>query len=139
MTDTKKPAKPLPRVDEDSKGYWEACARHELHVQRCRACGTVRHYPRALCTVCLADDPEWLLSSGRGSVYTYTVTYQNLAPGFRESVPYVLAYVALEEGVRVLTNIVDCPPDAVRIGLPVEVVFDDVSGDLSVPKFRPVA
>jgi len=139
MTDTKKPSTPLPRVDEDSKGYWEACARHELHVQRCRACGAVRHYPRALCTVCLADDPEWLLSSGRGTVYTYTVTYQNLAPGFRESVPYVLAYVELEEGVRVLTNIVDCPPDAVRIGLPVEVVFDDVSGALSVPKFRPVA
>lgn len=139
MAETKASGKPVPRVDEESKGYWEACARHELYVQRCRDCGTVRYYPRALCPTCLAADPEWVLSSGRGTVYTYTVTYQNLAPGFRESVPYVLAYVELEEGVRLLTNIVDCAPDAVRIGMPVEVTFDDLTPDISVPKFRPVS
>lgn len=139
MAETKTPGKPAPRVDEDSKGYWEACARHELYVQRCRECGTVRHYARALCPACLAGDPEWVLSSGRGSVYTYTVTYQNLAPGFRESVPYILAYVELEEGVRLLTNIVDCAPDAVRIGMPVTVVFEDVSPELSLPRFRPLS
>ena len=139
MAESKAPGKPLPRVDEESKGYWEACARHELYVQRCRRCGMMRHYPRALCPGCLAGDPEWVLSSGRGSVYTYTVTYQKLAPGFRDSVPYILAYVELDEGVRLLTNIVDCAPDAVRIGMPVEVVFDDVSSELAVPKFRPAS
>lgn len=129
--------KPLPRIDEESKGFWEACQRHELYVQRCRACGSIRYYPRALCPACLGDDTEWVRCSGRGAVYTYTVTYQNQAPGFREALPYVLAYVELEEGVRLLTNIVGCEPDDVRIGMPVEVVFEDVTAEATLPKFQP--
>jgi uncharacterized OB-fold protein len=70
-------------------------------------------------------------------VYTFTVTHQNQAPGFRDELPYVLAYVELEEGVRLLTNIVGCPPDEVRIGTPVEVVFDDVTTEVTLPRFRP--
>jgi hypothetical protein len=134
-----KPKKPLPRVDEETKGYWEACRRHELYIQRCRSCGTKRHYPRALCPKCLSDDTEWLRCAGTGVVYTFTVTYQNQAPGFRDELPYVLAYVELDEGLRLLTNIVDCAPDAVAIGTRVEVVFDDVTDDIAVPRFRPVA
>lgn len=130
-------AKPLPRIDEESKGYWEACQRHELVLQRCGACGALRHYPRALCPRCLSDAVEWVRAGGRGTVYSFTVTHQNQAPGFRDALPYVLAYVELEEGVRLLTNIVDCPPDAVRIGLPVEVVFEDVTATVTLPKFRP--
>lgn len=132
-------AKPLPRIDEESKGFWEACQRHELYVQRCRSCRSYRYYPRALCPACLSDDTEWVRSSGRGAVYTFTVTYQNQAPGFRDELPYVLAYVELEEGVRLLTNIVRCPPDDVRIGMPVEVVFDDVTAEVTLPKFKPSA
>jgi uncharacterized OB-fold protein len=79
-----------------------------------------------------------VLSSGKGTVYTFTATYQNQAPGFRESLPYVLAYVTLDEGVQMLTNIVDCKPDEVRIGMPVEVTFVDVNDDVAVPFFRPV-
>lgn len=130
--------RPVPRVDEESRGYWEACRRHELRLQKCRACGTIRYYPRALCPECLSDDTEWLLASGRGTVYTFTATHQNHAPGFRESLPYVLAYVTLEEGVQMLTNIVDCAPDQVRVGMPVEVTFVDVNDELAVPMFRPV-
>jgi hypothetical protein len=133
----KKYAKPLPRIDEESKGFWEACRRHELYMQRCRACGSCRYYPRALCPACLSDDTEWVRSSGRGTVYTFTVTHQNQAPGFRDELPYVLAYVGLEEGVRLLTNVVGCPPDDVRIGMRVEVVFDDVTAEVTLPKFRP--
>jgi uncharacterized OB-fold protein len=133
-------AKPLPRIDEESRGFWEACRRHELRIQRCLSCGTYRHYPRAVCPQCLSSDVEWSLSSGRGTIYTFTVTYQNQAPGFREELPYVLAYVTLDdEGVLMLTNIVGCPVDAVRIGMPVEVVFDDVSDEIAVPKFKPLA
>jgi uncharacterized OB-fold protein len=135
-TDTYK--KPLPRSDEESKGFWEACQRHELYVQRCRACATARYYPRALCPHCLSADTEWVQSSGRGTVYTFTVTHQNQAPGFRDQLPYVLAYVELEEGVRLLTNIVGCPPEAVKIGMPVEITFDDVTPEVSLPKFQPV-
>ncbi len=134
----KKYAKPVPRIDEESKGFWEACQRHELYVQRCRDCSRLRYYPRALCPACLSDDTEWVRCSGRGTVYTFTATYQNQAPGFRDEVPYVLAYVELAEGVRVLTNIVGCAPDAVRIGMPVEVVFEDVTPDVTLPKFKPV-
>jgi len=138
-TERPKYPKPLPRVDEESKGYWEACQRHELYVQRCGDCGAPRHYPRALCPRCLSDRVDWVRSSGRGSVYTFTVTYQNQAAGFRDEVPYVLAYVELDEGVRLLSNIIGCSPDAVRIGMPVEVVFDDVTPDVTLPKFKPAA
>ena len=77
------------------------------------------------------------LRAARGTVYTFTVTHQNQAPGFRDELPYVLAYVELDEGVRMLTNIVDCAPDAVRIGMPVEVVFEDVTPEVTLPKFKP--
>lgn len=130
--------KPLPRVDEETKGYWEACRRHELYVQQCRACLTRRHYPRAVCPKCLSSDTEWLRCAGTGTVYTFTVTHQNQAPGFRDEVPYVLAYVELDEGPRLLTNIVQCPVDAVHIGQRVTVVFEDVSDEIAIPRFRPV-
>ena len=129
--------KPLPRVDEESRGWWEALARHELFLQRCRGCGTLRFYPRALCPACLADTTEWLRASGRGTVYSFTVTYQNQAPGFRDELPYVLAIVELAEGVRLMTNVTGCPPEGVRVGMPVEVVFEDVTPEITLPKFRP--
>lgn len=130
-------SKPLPRIDEESKGFWEACQRRELVLQRCGRCGTLRHYPRALCPSCLSDAVEWLRASGRGTIYTFTVTHQNQAAGFRDALPYVLAYVELEEGVRLLTNIVDCAPDAVRIDMPVEAVFEDATPAVTLVKFRP--
>jgi uncharacterized OB-fold protein len=129
--------KPLPRIDEESKGFWEACQRRELVLQRCGQCGTLRYYPRALCPTCLSDTVEWVRASGRGTVYTFTVTHQNQAPGFRDALPYVLAYVELEEGVRMLTNIVGCAPDAVRIGMPVEVAFEDATPAVTLPTFKP--
>lgn len=138
MADTKY-KKPLPRVDEESRGWWEALARHELYVQRCRDCGTLRLPPRALCTKCLSSAVEWKRATGRGTVYSFTVTHQNQAPGFRESLPYVLAIVELAEGPRIMTNVVECPVDQVRIGMPVEVVYDDVTPEITLAKFRPVS
>jgi len=131
--------KPIPRIDEESKGYWEACGRGELYLQRCRDCATLRHYPRALCPSCLSEQVEWIRCSGRGEVYTFTVTHQNQAPGFRDQLPYVLAYVELEEGPRMLTNIVDCDPGSVEIGMAVQVAFEEVTEGIAVPKFRPSA
>lgn len=138
MSETgKKYAKPLPRIDEESKGFWEACQRHELYVQRCSDCAALRYYPRALCPSCLSDRVEWVRCSGTGTVYTFTATHQNQAAGFRDALPYVMAYVELDEGVRMLTNIVDCAADAVRIGMRVEVVFEDATDEVTLPKFRP--
>jgi len=131
--------KPLPRVDEESRGWWEALQRHELYVQRCRACGTTRLPPRAVCPACLSSEVEWVRATGRGTIYSFTVTHQNQAPGFREELPYVLAIVELAEGPRIMTNIVGCAPADVRIGAAVEVVFDDVTPEVTLAKFRPVA
>lgn len=135
----RRPGKPVPRIDEESKGYWEACRRHELRIQKCLSCSQLRFYPRATCPSCMSSDVEWVLCSGRGEVYTFTATYQNHSPGFSQSLPYVLAYVELEEGVQMLTNIVDCAPDDVRIGMKVEVTFEDVSDDIAIPRFRPAS
>ncbi|MGH7948680.1 MAG: Zn-ribbon domain-containing OB-fold protein [Candidatus Binataceae bacterium] len=129
--------KPLPHLDEENRPWWEALKRHELYVQRCRDCGDLRYYPRAQCTECLSPKTEWVKCSGRGKVYTFTVTNQNQAPGFRESLPYIMAYVELDEGPRMLTNIVDCRPEEARIGMPVEVVYDDVTPEVTLAKFRP--
>jgi hypothetical protein len=133
-----KPLKhPKPGIDWETRAYWEGCGRHELILQRCRSCGTLQHRPRALCVSCLSDEIEHFPASGRGTVYSFTVTHQNQAPGFREALPYVLAYVELEEGVRLLTNIVGCSPESVRIGLPVEVEYAQLEGDIAVPRFHP--
>ena len=138
MADEKRKTKrPVPRVDEESRPYWEACARHELYIQKCKNCGTVFYYPRGFCPEDLSADFEWVKCSGRGKVYTYTVTRQNQSSGFRDKVPYVMAYVELEEGIRMLTNIVDCDPKDVAVGMSVEVTFEDVTPDISIPLFRP--
>lgn len=133
----KRYAKPLPHVDEESRPFWEALQRHELYIQKCRDCGDLRYHPRALCTNCLSSRTEWLRSKGTGKIYTFTVTNQNQAPGFRESLPYVMAWVELDEGVKILTNIVDCPPQQVKIGMPVEAMFEDVTPEVTLVKFRP--
>ena len=127
---------PRPGVSWETRAFWEGCARGELVLQRCGRCGVIQHRPRALCASCLSSEILHFVASGRGTIYTYTITHQNQAPGFREAVPYVLAYVELDEGPRLLTNIVECALEQVRIGLPVQVDFADEDG-FSVPRFRP--
>ena len=126
-----------PAHDWETRGFWEGCGRHELVLQRCGDCGVLQHRPRALCVSCLSDAIEHFVASGRGTVHTFTITHQNGAPAFRKALPYVLAWVDLEEGPRLLTNIVGCEPDSVRIGMPVQVEFVDQEGDTAVPRFRP--
>jgi hypothetical protein len=128
---------PKPIADWETRGYWEGAGRHRLVLQRCRACGTVQHRPRALCVTCLGGEIEHFEASGRGTVWTFTVTEQNQVPPFRDATPYVLAYVELEEGPRLLTNVVGCAPDDVRIGLPVVAEFRADADGLAVPVFRP--
>ena len=136
-SEKKKYSKPLPLIDEENRPFWEALQRHELYVQKCRDCAAVRYYPRALCPECLSSRTEWLRSSGKGQIYTFTVTYQNQSPGFRESLPYIMAYVELAEGVKMLSNLIDCKPEDARIGMPVEVVYEDVTPEVTLAKFRP--
>ena len=127
--------KPLPEISAESKPFWDACARHELLVQTCRACGSVQYYPRGVCATCWSPDVAWTPSSGRGRVYTFTVTHRTQARGFRDDLPYVLAWIELEEGVQVMSNIVGVDPVKVAIGMQVKVTFEDVKDGLSIPKF----
>ena len=131
-----------PAVDWEGRAYWEGAGRSELVLQRCLACGVIQHRPRGLCVSCLDGEIEHFVASGRGEVYTYTVVHQNQMPKFRNALPYIVAYVALEEGPQLLTNIVDCAPESISIGMPVRVDFvstpDKKTGDsLAIPRFVP--
>ena len=128
---------PKPYSDWETRAFWEGIRRHEILLQRCADCSAVQHRPRAICATCLSSRVEVFEASGRGTVHTYTVTHQNQAPAFRGAVPYVLAYVDLPEGVRVLTNIVGCAPCEVQIGMDVVVDFKDLDAETAVPRFRP--
>lgn len=121
-----------PTITLEARPYWEATRRGELLIKACRSCGKVHFYPRAHCPHCLSADTQWQQASGRGRVYSYSVTR-------RAEVPYIMAYVTLDEGVTMLTNIVDCGLDDVSIGQDVEVVFRATEGGEALPMFRPVA
>jgi uncharacterized OB-fold protein len=133
----KNPQYAAPEIDWETRAYWEGAGRGELVLQRCGSCQVVQHRPRGFCVSCLSDDIEHFVASGRGEVYTYSVVRQNQMPRFRDAVPYVVAYVQLEEGPQLLTNIVDCDPDVVSIGMPVRVDFVSTEGGLGVPRFVP--
>jgi len=129
--------KPLPRPTEDSAPYWEAAGRGQLRMQKCGSCGLFRFPPSILCASCLSGEAEWVKLSGRGTVFSWIVIHQSQHPAFNADTPYNVAIVELEEGPRLHTNIVECANDDIHIGMPVEVVFDKVSGDTTLPKFRP--
>ena len=131
--------KPLPSVSGETRPFWEACRREELLIQRCNSCGEYQFYPRGICANCWTTDISWVKASGKGSVWTFTVTYQNRTAGFAEEAPYVLALVELEEGVKMFTNIVQCSPGEVSIGMPVEVSFIKATDQISIPFFKPVS
>jgi len=126
-----------PPVDWETRAYWEGAGRGELVLQRCRDCGVVQHRPRGLCVTCLSSGIEHFVASGRGEIYTFSIVRQNQMPGFRDHLPYVVAYVALEEGPQILSHVVGCDPDAVTIGMPVQAEFVSTEEGRGVPRFVP--
>ena len=131
--------KPIPVASEESKLFWDACRRHELRFQRCTACHQFWFPPSNICPECLSDQWEWALTSGRGSVLSFVVFHRVYHPGFRDAVPYPVAIIALDEGPRFLSNVVGCAIEDIRVGMPVEVVFEDATEGCTLPKFRPVS
>ncbi len=129
--------RPIPIPNAETAPFWTAAREHRLVVQRCLDCGRPRHYPRALCPRCGSSRVEWMECSGRGTVYSYTVVYRPVSEAFAADVPYVVAVVELDEGPHMMTNIVGCPPDRVRVGMPVRVRFKEVSEDAALPLFEP--
>jgi hypothetical protein len=128
--------KPLPRPTVTSRPYWDAAKRHELKLQRCGACNALIYYARDRCPQCFSDQLTWQTVSGRGKVYSYTVVRRASTRSFSDK-PYVLAIVELDEGgVRMTTNI-EAPPEQVKVGMPVNVFFDDVTPERTLVKFKP--
>jgi uncharacterized OB-fold protein len=132
---------PAPVVLPEIKTYWDATAEGRLLLPRCEDCQTVVWYPRPFCPACASLRITWFEASGRGSVYSFTVNRRGQAdlPAYREAGQYVLAYVELEEGPRVMTNIVGCDPDSVAIGMKVEKVFHDTGQGTALLRFKPAA
>ncbi|MBI3651798.1 MAG: OB-fold domain-containing protein [Acidobacteria bacterium] len=124
-------------VEALNKQYWRRCAEEKLCFQRCRGCGVWRHIPRAMCARCASMEWEWVQSTGRGKIFSWTVTHAPLHPLFAAEVPYALVLVELEEGVRMISGLRHCKLANLRLELPVEVVFERVAEDLAMPFFQP--
>jgi uncharacterized OB-fold protein len=136
MAMTSEYRKPLPRVTADNRAFWDATKRHELRLQRCGACGRFRYPPAPVCPNCLSEDAEWTRVSGRGTVTTFIVMHKVYFESFAADVPYNVVQVELEEGPCLTANVVDIPNEQITVGMPVQVAFDDVTPEITLPRFR---
>ena len=132
-----KASQPLPIPNPDTELFWQGCARGQLLLQRCQSCREYRHPPSPICHGCLSSDHEWVEASGSGKVYSFVTVHESLrGSGFE--VPYVVAIVELDEGPHVLSNVLGITSERVQIGMPVQVFFEQVTDEISLPKFKPM-
>src|SRR3712207_6455183 len=141
MGEARPPQKPLPVADPVTRPFWESVQRRAMELQRCDACGRFIFYPRGVCPHCLSDNLSWRPAQGTGEVHAFTVVHRHPNPAFAGDIPYVVALIELDEGVRMLSNLVGvaADPAEVRVGMPVEVVYEAASDEVTLPKFRPRA
>jgi uncharacterized OB-fold protein len=133
-------SKPVPEINPITQPFWEGAARNALVLQRCAECTAYTWTPRPICVECGSDRLDWTPVSGRGAVYSFTVIRQVAGRGsskaFEKDIPYVVAWIDLDEGPRIVSNLTGCPVDEVSIGMPVSVVFEEASPGIWLPKFR---
>ena len=129
--------RPLPQPTPETQNYWDGAKAGELRLQRCGDCSHVYFPARPFCPACSSRDVNWFTASGKGTLFSYVINHR--APKGFEA-PYIIAVVQLEEGPRMMSNLVDCPqtPDALEIDMPLEVTFVTATDDISIPQFRPV-
>ena len=127
--------KPTPEINDENRAFWEGCRQGELRVQKCSNCGHIRHLSPA-CPQCLKAEHEWVAASGRGTVYSWIVVHQRYNRAFEEDLPYNVTIVELDEGPRMVTSLVDVENQEIKAGTPVEVVFDRVTEEITLPKFK---
>ena len=132
------PEKPVPVVNPWVRPFWEAAKEKRLIIQQCRDCEKHIFYPRIACPHCFSDQVDWVDASGKGNVYSFTVVKNNAPSAFIRDMPYVIAVVKLEEGVQMLSNIVGCDPESVTCDMPVEVTFEELNDEFTLPKFKPI-
>jgi hypothetical protein len=140
MTQAPPPPIPAPTPQPEWDYYWEKTKQNELWLMRCKDCNQAYFYPRPICPNCFSRNTEWFQSSGKGTLYAFAIIHRAPMPAFREKTPYVAAYIELEDGVRVPTNLIDVEPDPehVRIGMACEVVYEAISDTITLPMFKPV-
>lgn len=126
----------LPEITPLHEPFWAALRRHSLELQKCAGCGAFRFIPTEICP-CGSLDYIWEQVSGQGVVYTYTVVHRAPTAAYQADAPYVIAHVTMQEGPRMISTLIDCEPGQVEIGMPVEVVFDDVTDEVTLYRFRP--
>lgn len=131
-------SKPLPKSDPVTAPFWDSVARGKMEIQRCDDCSTFVFYPRALCPWCSSRALSWTPVSGRGRIYSMTIVHRPTNAAFKADSPYVVALIQLDEGCRMMSNVVgaNASPDDLRIGMHVEVVYDPVTDQVTLPKFR---
>ncbi len=130
---------PLPNVTEpDSAEFWAAAKRHELVVQRCTDCGTYRHTPLPICHACRSFSFEWAKLSGKGVVFTYTIIHNPVHSALKDRCPFNVVVVELPDAgnVRMVGNLIDCPDDQIKVGMPVDVAWEDTNDDVTLPLWR---
>ena len=131
--------KPLPLINEDNRPYWEYCKKHELRMQKCDGCGHIRFPVSILCPNCHSMDATWTKLNGKGKVFSYIVFRIPYHESYKEDIPYAVAIIQLDEGPRMESNLIVSDLEDIRIDMLVEVFFDDVTHEISLPKFKPVA
>ncbi len=130
--------KPLPRPTPETQEFWDGLKRHELRIQQCRDCRRHYFYPRPFCPRCHSQNVEWTTVSGRGTLETFVINHRPMR-GFEDETPYVIAVVTLDEGPRMMTNLINVEPDPehVQTDMAVEIVYDDVTDEVTLAKFQP--
>jgi uncharacterized OB-fold protein len=131
--------KPLPVAanPDHTQPFWDATKSHKLVLPRCNACSHLFFYPRERCPNCLSGDLSWVESEGKGRVYSFTIIQQPVDKAFLEDIPYIYAIIQLDEGPRMISNVIDCAIEDVCVDMAVTVAFDDVTSDVTLVKFRP--
>jgi uncharacterized OB-fold protein len=132
--------KPLPEPTPETKEFWDSLKQHSIRIQRCQDCRDFYFYPRPFCPNCYSSNVAWENVSGKGKLETYVINHRP-APGFQDDAPYVIAVVTLDEGPRMMTNLVNVEPEPehLPVDLPLEIVYDDVTDEITLPKFQPAS
>ena len=131
------PSKPVPAITPNMAEFFEGARQGQLLIQKCDQCGTLRFPAYELCSNCLSTRSHWAPVSGRGEIYSYNIMHQVYHPGFAAEVPYAVVVVELEEKCKFVSNLLGVKPHEIKIGMPVEVTFEKLSDEVTIPKFRP--
>ncbi len=128
--------KPLPLPTQETYPFWEYCKKHELRMQKCSQCGCLRYPPSIICPECQSMEAEWTKLTGKGKVYSFVIYHHVYNKSFANDIPYAVAAIKMEEGPRMMGNITGCKIEDIKINMPVEVYFEDITDEFALPKFR---